>query len=308
MPISTVAALQIGSLPGGKQPTLAQILTYEDEIRRSGAQLVVMPEALLGGYPKGESFGTQLGYRLPEGREAFARYFSNAIDVPGAETDALAGLSARTGASLVLGVIERSGSTLYCTVLYFEPAGGLAAKHRKLMPTGTERLIWGKGDGSTLPVIDTAVGRLGGAVCWENMMPLLRTAMYAKGVEVWCAPTVDEREMWQVSMRHIAHEGRCFVVSACQVQASPEALGVQVANWPSDRALIAGGSVIVGPMGDILAGPLVGEAGLLTAQINTDDLVRARYDYDAVGHYARPDIFELVVDERQKPGVRSITD
>jgi nitrilase len=306
MPVSTVAALQIGALPGGKAETLAQILSYEDAIQRSGAQLVVMPEALLGGYPKGEGFGTQLGYRLPEGRDAYARYFANAIDVPGAETEALAGLSARTGASLVLGVIERS--TLYCTMLYFEPAGGLVAKHRKLMPTGTERLIWGKGDGSTLPVIDAAVGRIGGAVCWENMMPLLRTAMYAKGVQVWCAPTVDEREMWQVSMRHVAHEGRCFVVSACQVQASPQALGVEVANWPSDRALIAGGSVIIGPMGEILAGPLHGEAGLLTARIDTDELVRARYDYDVVGHYARPDIFELVVDERAKPGVRSITD
>lgn len=157
MPVSTVAALQIGALPGGKAQTLAQILTYEQEILRSGAQLVVMPEALLGGYPKGESFGTQLGYRLPEGREAFARYFANAIDVPGIETEALAGLSARTGASLVLGVIERSGSTLYCTLLYFEPSGGLVAKHRKLMPTGTERLIWGKGDGSTLPVIDLSL-------------------------------------------------------------------------------------------------------------------------------------------------------
>jgi nitrilase len=149
---------------------------------------------------------------------------------------------------------------------------------------------------------------VGGAVCWENMMPLLRTAMYAKGVQVWCAPTVDEREMWQVSMRHVAHEGRCFVVSACQVQASPQALGIEVANWPSERPLIAGGSVIIGPMGDILAGPLLGEAGLLTAQIDTDDLVRARYDYDVVGHYARPDVFELVVDERAKPGVSFITD
>ncbi|MFQ6592288.1 MULTISPECIES: carbon-nitrogen hydrolase family protein [Pseudomonas] len=308
MPVSIVAALQIGALPGGKAETLEQILAYEQEIKRSGAQLVVMPEALLGGYPKGEGFGTLLGYRLPEGREAFARYFANAIDVPGAETQALAELSARTGANLVLGVIERSGSTLYCTMLYFEPTGGLVAKHRKLMPTGTERLIWGKGDGSTLPVIDSAIGRIGGAVCWENMMPLLRTAMYAKGVEVWCAPTVDEREMWQVSMRHVAHEGRCFVVSACQVQPSPEALGVEVANWPAQRPLIAGGSVIVGPMGDVLAGPLRGEAGLLTAQIDTDELVRARYDYDVVGHYARPDVFELTVDERAKPGVRFIAD
>ena len=304
MPKSIVAALQIGALPDGKDATLAQILSWEAAIIESGAALVVMPEALLGGYPKGEGFGTQLGYRLPEGREAYARYFANAIDVPGAETDALAALAARTGANLVIGVIERSGSTLYCTALYFDPQSGLVAKHRKLMPTGTERLIWGKGDGSTLPVLDSQVGKLGAVVCWENMMPLLRTAMYAKGIEVWCAPTVDEREMWQVSMRHIAHEGRCFVVSACQVQASPNELGVEIANWPQDRPLIAGGSVIVGPMGDVLAGPLRGEAGLLTAEIDTDDLIRARYDFDVVGHYARPDVFELSVDGRAKPGVR----
>ncbi|MEY9334651.1 nitrilase [Pseudomonas protegens] len=304
MPKSVVAALQIGALPEGKAATLEQILSYEAAIIEAGAQLVVMPEALLGGYPKGEGFGTQLGYRLPEGREAFARYFANAIEVPGVETDALAALSARTGANLVLGVIERSGSTLYCTALYFDPQQGLSGKHRKLMPTGTERLIWGKGDGSTLPVLDTQVGRVGAVICWENMMPLLRTAMYAQGIEVWCAPTVDEREMWQVSMRHIAHEGRCFVVSACQVQASPEDLGLEIANWPAQRPLIAGGSVIVGPMGDVLAGPLVGRAGLISAQIDTADLVRARYDYDVVGHYARPDVFELTVDQRPRPGVR----
>lgn len=304
MPVSIVAALQIGSLPEGKAATLEQILSYESAIIEAGAQLVVMPEALLGGYPKGEGFGTQLGYRLPEGREAFARYFANAIDVPGVETQALAELSARTGANLVLGVIERSGSTLYCTALYFDPQQGLLGKHRKLMPTGTERLIWGMGDGSTLPVFDTQVGRVGAVICWENMMPLLRTAMYAKGLDLWCAPTVDEREMWQVSMRHIAHEGRCFVVSACQVQPSPQALGLEIAHWPAERPLIAGGSVIVGPMGDVLAGPLVGRAGLISAQIDTADLVRARYDYDVVGHYARPDIFELTVDERARPGVR----
>ncbi|SPO67539.1 carbon-nitrogen hydrolase family protein [Pseudomonas sp. JV241A] len=303
---SVVAALQIGSSPEGKAHTLEQILAYEQAISNAGASLVVMPEALLGGYPKGETFGTRLGYRLPEGREAFARYFANAIDVPGSETEALAGLSARTGASLVLGVIERSGHTLYCSVLFFEPEQGLVAVHRKLMPTGTERLIWGRGDGSTLPVIEGRAGRIGAAVCWENYMPLLRTAMYAKGVELWCAPTVDERELWQMSMRHIAAEGRCFVISACQVQDSPNALGIEVADWPGERQLIAGGSVIVGPLGEVLAGPLVGERGLLCAEIDTEELVRARYDFDVVGHYARPDIFELSVDERSKPGVRFI--
>lgn len=300
MPTSIVAALQIGSRPAGKAATLDAVLAYEAQIKASGAALVVMPEALLGGYPKGETFGTYLGYRLPEGREAFQRYYENAIDVPGAETDELAGLAQRTGAHLVLGVIERAGNTLFCTALFFSPEHGLVGKHRKLMPTGTERLIWGQGDGSTLPVLDTPVGKLGAAICWENHMPLLRTAMYAKGVQVWCAPTVDERDVWQASMRHIAHEGRLFLVSACQVQPSPDALGIEVPHWDGERPLIQGNSVIVGPLGEVLAGPLRGEEGLLTAQIDLDELVRARYDFDVVGHYARPDVFSLVVDERAK--------
>lgn len=306
MTATTVAALQIGASPEGKDATLERILAFEAEIAASGAALVVMPEALLGGYPKGEIFGTRLGYRLPEGREAYARYYQNAIDVPGPETDALAALSQRTGASLVIGVIERAGSTLYCTALYFDPATGLAARHRKLMPTGTERLIWGQGDGSTLPVLETAAGRVGGAICWENHMPLLRTAMYAKGVQIWCAPTVDERDIWQCSMRHIAHEGRCFVISACQVQPSPAELGLDVPGWDPQRPLINGGSLIVGPLGDVLAGPLHGQTGLLTATIDVDELVRARYDFDVVGHYARPDVFTLEVDERARQTVRFI--
>ncbi|BEG78490.1 carbon-nitrogen hydrolase family protein [Achromobacter xylosoxidans] len=304
MTTQTVAALQIGASPEGKEATLERILAFEAEITASGAALVVMPEALLGGYPKGEIFGTRLGYRLPEGRQAYARYYQNAIDVPGPETDALAALSQRTGATLVIGVIERAGSTLYCTALYFDPAAGLAAKHRKLMPTGTERLIWGQGDGSTLPVVETAAGRVGGAICWENHMPLLRTAMYAKGVQIWCAPTVDERDIWQCSMRHIAHEGRCFVISACQVQPSPAELGLDVPGWDPQRPLINGGSLIVGPLGEVLAGPLHGQTGLLTATIDIEDLVRARYDFDVVGHYARPDVFTLDVDERVRQSVR----
>jgi nitrilase len=297
---SKVAALQIGSSAAGKAQTLEHILSFEDEIRSSGARLVVLPEALLGGYPKGEIFGTRLGYRLPEGREAFARYYDNAIDVPGEETQALADFATRCDASIVIGVIERDGSTLYCTALFFNPGEGLVAKHRKLMPTGTERLIWGQGDGSTLATVKTDAGTIGAAICWENQMPLLRTAMYAKGVQIWCAPTVDEREIWQCSMRHIAHEGRCFVVSACQVQPSPAQLGAKVPHWDDDRPLINGGSVVVGPLGDILAGPLYREAGLVVAEIDTDELTRARYDLDVVGHYARPDVFSLSVDERRK--------
>lgn len=301
--MSVIAALQLGAHPEGSAATLAHILSFEPIIADSGAELVVMPEALLGGYPKGEIFGTRLGYRLPEGREAFARYFDNAVDLPGPETDALCALAARCDCSLVLGVIERDGNTLYCTSIIIEPGNGLVAKHRKLMPTGTERLIWGQGDGSTLPTVDTSAGRIGTAICWENHMPLLRTAMYAKGVQIWCAPTVDERDIWQCSMRHIAHEGRCFVISACQYQPSPSEQGHTVEGWDQDRPLIRGGSVIVSPMGEVLAGPLVEKEGLICAEIDLQDLVKARYDFDVVGHYARPDVFSLHVDERAKNSV-----
>ncbi|ACT07130.1 Cyanoalanine nitrilase [Dickeya chrysanthemi Ech1591] len=304
MATSVVAALQIGSSPAGKAATLEAILAWETEIVRSGAVLVVMPEALLGGYPKGEMFGTYLGYRLPQGRETFAQYYHQAVDLDGEECTALAALSARTGATLVVGAIERDGNTLYCTALFFTPEAGLAGKHRKLMPTGTERLIWGQGDGSTLTVIDSPAGKVGAAICWENHMPLLRMAMYGKGVQIWCAPTVDERDIWQASMRHIAHEGRCFVITACQVQPSPAALGIDIPGWDLQRPLINGGSLIVDPLGNVLAGPLTGETGLLTAEIDTDLLAGARYDLDVVGHYARPDVFSLTVDERERKTVR----
>jgi nitrilase len=298
-----VAALQIGSDYRGKAQTLAKILSYEGAIAASGAGLLVLPEALLGGYPKGETFGTQLGFRLPHGRDAFADYYANAVDLDGPEIAALAALSTRTGTHIVIGVIERAGSSLFCTAAFIAPERGLVAHHRKLMPTGTERLIWSQGDGSTMPVVDSPVGKLGAAICWENQMPLFRTAMYAKGVEIWCAPTVDARDVWRSSMRHIAQEGRCFVISACQYVPSPADLGLQVANWDAAQPLIGGGSMIVGPLGDMLAGPLEGGEGLLTARIDPGEVLRARYDLDVVGHYARPDIFTLTVDERPRPGV-----
>ena len=304
----TLAALQIGSAIDGVDATIKAILAFEEAIRAANADIVVMPEAVLGGYPKGETFGTQLGFRTDAGRENFRRYHASAIDLAGPEVAALAGLSARTGATLVTGVIERAGSTLYCTALFIDPLRGLIAKRRKLMPTGTERLIWGQGDGSTLCAVETKAGLATAAICWENYMPLLRTALYSKGVEIWCAPTVDSRDVWQASMRHIAVEGRCFVVSACQVQPSPRALGIEVPNWGADEPLIRGGSVIVSPLGEALAGPLWGASGLVTATVDRSDIPRARYDLDVVGHYARPDIFQLTVDESPRRTVTSKPD
>lgn len=300
---TVVSALQIGSRLPGKAESLAAILDYEKEITASGSKLVVMPEALLGGYPKGEIFGTRLGYRLPEGREVFAAYFENAIDVPGSETNALAALSQRTGAHIIIGVIERSGSTLYCTALFFSPTDGLVAKHRKLMPTGTERLIWGQGDGSTLPVVETDFGRIGSAICWENHMPQLRLAMYGQGIDIWAAPTVDDRDIWQCSMRHIAHEGRCFLVSACQFLDRADHVGLSAPGYNSEQPLIRGGSVIAGPYGEVLSGPIYGKEALISAEIDLSEITRARYDFDVVGHYARPDVFSLRVNRQANKAV-----
>jgi nitrilase len=299
-----VGALQIGADPAGKGQTLHKILAFEDQIREAQLSLVVMPEALLGGYPKGEGFGTHLGYRLPEGRDRYQLYFENAVALDGPEIEDLCALSQRTAASLVLGIIEKEKTSLFCTAVFIDPHKGLVAKHRKLMPTGTERLIWSQGDGSTLPVVESAAGLLGAAICWENHMPLLRTAMYAKGVQIWCAPTVDERDIWQASMRHIAHEGRCFVISACQTIPSPRELGVAAPpGWDAARPLIRGGSVIVGPLGDILAGPVFDDETLLSATLDLNDIVKAKYDFDVTGHYARNDVFSLSVDARSKNGV-----
>jgi nitrilase len=281
MPESVIAALQLGPAPEGTAATLERILAYEAEILASEAKVVVLPEAVLGGYPKGKVAG-----------ERFVEYFGEAVDVPGPEVGALAGLSRRTGAALVVGVIERSGSTLYCTALFLDPVEGLVGKHRKLVPTARERLVWGRGDGSTMPIVPTAAGRAGAVICWENYMPLMRAAMYAKEIELWCAPTVDDGDTWQASMRHIAAEGRCFVISACLYER------------PGDTDdPIAGGSVIVGPDGTVLAGPLTETEGLLTAKIDLTDLVAARAQLDVSGHYARPDVFALSVDESPRPGV-----
>ena len=299
-----IAALQLGSSADGTNATLARIMSFKQAIEDSKCDLLVLPEALLGGYPKGADFGTRVGYRTEQGREDYLAYFQQAIEIDGPEVQALTELATTCNTSIVIGVIERGGSTLYCTALFITQKGEVK-KHRKLMPTASERLIWGLGDGSTIPIVDTTAGRVGAAICWENYMPLLRSTMYAKGMDIWCAPTVDDRDIWQASMRHIAYEGRNFLVSACQYQGPPSQKGTTETPpdkaWPADKPLIRGGSVIVSPMGEVLAGPLYNEEGLISAQVDLDDIIKARYDLDPAGHYSRPDVFKLTVDERARP-------
>lgn len=276
-----------------------------EAVSAHGAEIIVLPEGFIGGYPEGLDFDITVGSRTPEGREVFRRYHEAAIEVPGPEVDELAALTRELGCNVVIGAIERQGGTLYCVALFLGPSGYLGL-HRKLVPTAAERYLWGQGDGSTLLTVDTESARIGSAICWENYMPLFRTAMYSKGVDVWCAPTVDDREVWQSTMRHISLEGRCFVLSAAPFMRRsqvPEDLHPVQGDAP-DTILVGGGSVIVSPLGEVLAGPLRGEEGILVAELDLDDLARARWDLDPVGHYARPDVFTLTVDERVHVGVR----
>jgi nitrilase len=209
------AVVQAGAVGFDLEPGLEKVARLAGDAAAGGARVAVFPEAFLPGYPRGITFGTVVGDRTLEGREHFRRYRDASVDVRGPAVDRLAGIAAENSLHMVIGVVERDGGTLYCTALFFSPEGYLG-KHRKLMPTAAERLVWGFGDGSTLPVFDTPFGRLGAVICWENYMPLLRMAMYAKGVQIWCAPTADGRETWLSTMRHVALEGRCFVLSCNQ--------------------------------------------------------------------------------------------
>lgn len=302
----TAAVVQAAPVSFDVDRTLEKAADLGADAARRGARLALFPEAFVSAYPRGLSFGAVVGARTAEGREQFRRYYESAIDVPGPAIERLGRIARANRLYLVMGVIEREGGTLYCTVLFLAADGRLLGKHRKLMPTASERLVWGFGDGSTLPVIPTEVGRLGAVICWENYMPLLRTAMYAKAVEIYCAPTADSRETWLPTMRHIALEGRCFVLSANQFARR----GDYPADYPTEfgddpaTVMCRGGSCIIGPSGEVLAGPDFEGETVLTAEIDRADIARARLDFDAVGHYARPDVFRLTVDETPRRPVQ----
>ncbi len=299
--------MQAGSVLYNTPRTIEKLADLTAKAKAEKALLVVFPEAFVGGYPKGIDFGVRLGSRSDEGRAEFQRYWESAIDVPGEQCDQIGEIAAGNGVYLVVGVIERDGGTLYCTVLYFGPDGQLLDKHRKLMPTALERVVWGFGDGSTLAAPKTDIGILGGAICWENYMPQLRLAMYQKGVEFYCAPTVDDRDVWLPTMQMVALEGRCFVLSACQFMTRGDGPADfnPIQGEAADTVLIRGGSCIVSPLGKVLAGPVFGEEAILTAELDKSEIIRGKYDMDVVGHYARPDIFTLSVNEAPQTLVKN---
>jgi nitrilase len=304
--IVRAAVVQAAPVSFDREFTLAKVRQLTQAAAARGAKLTVFPEAFVSAYPRGMTFGAVIGNRSPEGREWYRRYWDSSIDVPGEAVDVLADIARESATYLVIGVVERDGGTLYCTVLFFTPNGDYLGKHRKLVPTASERLVWGMGDGSTMPVFDTEVGKLGAAICWESYMPLYRTSLYAKGIQLYVAPTADSRESWVASMRHIALEGRCFVLSSNQFARRGDYPSDYPGGLPSDPEAIVtrGGSCIVNPLGEVIAGPVYDQDAILTADIDLGDVVRGKFDLDTVGHYARPDVFELVVNERPATGVR----
>lgn len=310
-----VAVVQAAPVLFNRNATIEKACRLTRDAAAQGAKLVLFPEAFVPAYPRGLSFGSVVGKRDPRGRLTWEAYWANAVDVPSAATATLGETAREAGVYLAIGIIERddqpSRGTLYCTLLYFGPDGRLLGKHRKLKPTGSERLIWGEGDGSTLTVLDTEYGRLGGLICWENYMPLARMAMYGKGVEIYLAPTADTRDSWQATLRHVACEGRCFVLGCNQY--------VTKSMYPADLAgiedladqpevMCRGGSAIISPMGEVLAGPLYGQEGTLYAELDLAEVARGKFDFDVTGHYARPDVFRLTVNEQSMAAVVRQTD
>jgi nitrilase len=302
------AVVQAASIAFDREQTLEKAGDLTADASGRGAQLVVFPEAFVAGYPRGSHFGTVVGARTAEGREEYRRYWESAVDVPGPALDALGEIARANGVYLVMGITEHEGGTLYCTVLFCAPSGHYLGKHRTLMPTAGERLVWGYGDGSMLPVFATEIGNLGAVICWENYMPLLRTAMYGKGIQLYCTPTADGRDSWLATVRHIACEGRGFVLS-CNQFARRRDYPVDFATTAPDgpeAVLSRGGSCIIDPLGTVLAGPDYEGETILVADLDLAEIPRAHLDFDAVGHYARPDVFRLEVNELPTPPVVGI--
>jgi len=296
------AVIQAAPVLFDREATTEKACRLIREAAAHGSQLILFPEAFVPAYPRGLSFGVRVGSRSDTGRRTWERYWNNAVEVPSPTVAALAAACQDARAYVAIGVIERETTgtrgTLYCTTLTFGPDGSLLSRHRKLKPTAAERLIWGEGDGSTLTVVETPFGRIGGLICWENYMPLARMAMYEQGVDLYIAPTADSRETWQATLRHIACEGRCFVLGCNQFVTKsmyPRDLpGIEELDGLAE-VMSRGGSAIISPFGEYAAGPLWDEEGMLIADLDMREVTRARFDFDVTGHYARPDVFRLTV-------------
>jgi nitrilase len=309
MRTAMAAAVQATPVFLDREATIEKACRLAKEAAAFGAELIVFPEAFVSGYP-------DWVWRSQPWKDATARYrrlLEASVTVGSPATEALAGAARDAGAYLCIGVneLDEAGGTLYNTLLSFSPEGEIVGRHRKLMPTGGERLVWGMGDGSTLGAFDTPFGRVGALTCWEQYMPLAKYAMYAQGIDILLAPTWDNGENWICTLRHNAREGRVFVIGVASVLSGPDV----PADFPGRDGLYGGAgdwmcpgwSAIVEPGGSLLAGPLKEQEGILYAELDAGAARASRIEFDPVGHYARRDVFHLTVDTRPKPAVTSVT-
>jgi nitrilase len=296
---TVVAAVQATPVFLDREATIDKAAGLAKQAATNGAQLVVFPETFVPTYP-------DWVWRAPawSDRALVRRLYDQSVVVGSPATDRLAAIARECGVYLAMGVNERDGGTLYNTLLYFAPDGSLAGRHRKLMPTGGERTVWGSGDGSTLDVVHTPFGVVGGLLCWENYMPLARAAMYARGVEIYLAPTWDNSDAWGATLRHVAREGRVYVLGVAPLLRGsdvPEALRGTLYGGADDW-MSRGHSAIVAPNGELLAGPVTEREEILYAEVDAARAQAARREFDPVGHYSRPDVFRLSVNTQpQRP-------
>jgi nitrilase len=287
-----VACVQIEPALFDRDGTIEKIAAVSAEVAAEGASLAVFPEAFIAAYPSNRWVRALASG--PDGKDVFARLARESVEIPGEASDRLGEAAREAGIWLATGANELERGTIYNALLIYDPDGNLALHHRKLMPTNHERLVWGLGSGAGLTAIPTPLGRVGGLICWENMMPLARFALYDAGIEIYLAPTADDSKEWHESIRHIARESRAFVISPCVFQrASSYPSEIPLAEGP--ELLGRGGSAIVGPDGDYLAGPLWDEEGVLYAELEPQRLYEERQRFDPAGHYHRPDVFRLRV-------------
>lgn len=289
-----------------KEKTIQKVESLTKQYARAQCELIVFPESFIPGYPRGFSFGTTVGRRTTEGRKLYREYYNNSLDTQSEDIKRLEDLSKSQNVYLIIGITEKENRTgsLYCSMLYISPVSGLLGIHRKIKPTGTERIVWSEGSGDSLVTFQTSIGKLGGLICWENYMPFARMAMYNKGVEIYVAPTADSRKEWTSSMIHIALEGRCFVVACNQYFTKsmyPDKYLPLVENEPEE--LCRGGSIIVSPLGKVLAGPLFDESGALLADLDLEEVKSSKLDFDVIGHYSRNDIFQF--DTQNQPDMKN---
>jgi len=297
-----VAAVQAAPVVLEREATLSKLASLVAAAADLGARIVLLPEAFVPAYPASAVFGPVFGgFFDPAAGPAFRRLFANAVDVPGPATDEIGRAARKARVHLCVGVNERTATgTLHCTLLLFGPSGELLQARRKLVPTHDERMFWGPGEAVAPRAVPSEHGPIGQLTCWENYMPLARYSLYRSGERIHLAPTADASEGWQATLRHIALEGRVFVIASNQYVTRdmyPADFELRETLEQAPEVLCRGGSAILAPDGRYLAGPLFGEEGILTAELDLGEVVEARQVLDVAGHYGRPDVFQLITKE-----------